>query len=236
MKLSLIKIAFLLIISLFGANTYAYGDPWDREGYFGGLLNVSFNQWEPGLGNKSIPNRAMGGAFVGGFRINDWFAVELSYDYLQSRSKQVSANKNEQVLDRIIPSHQETHKGKFNLKGWGASVGLFSDYLFDELQIFANIGIANLKPKVLHTHVSTVAIIGLPEAFINVKETLNAKSKYIPKASIGFHYMIEEWVGLRGSVTWYNTSRFGYITNTNSQNSAKLKDTFVGSFGILFFI
>jgi hypothetical protein len=231
-----VLIMFLLTSSLAAMNAHACGEPWDREGYIGGLFNFSFSQWENGRGSKAIPDKALGGTLIGGFRVNDLLAIELSYDYLQSRSKRASANQNEQLLGRAIPSHQETHEGKFNLKGWGVSMGLFSNYLFDEFQVFGNLGIASLKPKVTHTHVSTVAVVGLPEAFINAKETLTAKAKYIPKASIGFHYMIEEWIGIRGSGTWYNTSRFNDITNASSENTAKLKDTFMFSLGVLFFI
>ncbi len=203
----------------------------DYRPYFGVGVKMNHQQWEKGFGHNVFRKDLPQGEFFVGAQVHENLGFDIGYQATPTKRKFVTLGANESFLGlntSVISDPPVSYLSFVQTKGVYAAInGMLPLTSEKNLSLLGQIGITHLN--VIHiTH--TIADTNPPPSnILTTKLIFNAK-KLIPKLAIGLQYQpSQQNFGIRGTVNWDNTKRFGkmYVKNLNRTSaSVKMKNTF----------
>lgn len=201
------------------------------EPYVGVDAQYRFMAFRNGYGGGVFKKQSPQGNIYVGLKFCDYLGLEAGYFASLQQSRNSTTPRGQRFLGEIL-TDSVTATSSSRIDGWHLNVLGFlpfclSDYNFEA---FGFVGLANVRVR---TKSTITALNGIPDN--GVPEIKLALTRTVLRAGAGLQYMLTDCIGIRGAVTWENTSRLNNIRSVNSDNPAlvaKLQDSCILGLGL----
>lgn len=191
------------------------------------------------FGGNSLKKNYPQGNFFAGLKFNDCVGVELGYEISTKKSHSRTLPNTDVVFGRTINfappfTFTSTSTASSKIHGWNLNLVGYLPVLCEDnsLSLIGSVGVAQLKVRA-HTKIrTTVFEPGETPVFTDANLHFH-KSKAVLRLAGGAQYMMTECIGVRGLVTWENTSKFKmHRLRETARFVAKPKNTFIYGLGV----
>lgn len=257
-KLSLLAAPAVMLAASSSAFAMSSFTDWCLTPYAGVDAQIRHMALKDNFGGKQTVKNYPQGNFFAGLKVNDYLGIEVGYETTQRKSRNTTNGDLVSVFNVPNQSHivfapllidgvfpvTTTDSVSSRIQGFNASLmGYFP--ICDEycLQLIGGVGVARLRANIKHTVKTSTAVIVsplLPDPITETTEqnsvTTFKKTKTVVRVMGGLQHMISDCAGVRGTVTWENTSRLS-INGVETPPSAttpmaKLKDSVIYGVGV----
>lgn len=209
--------------------------------YAGVDAQVRHMSFQKKFGGNVLKKNYPEGNFFAGLKFNDYIGIEAGYEVSKKKSRANPLNNTDIVLGAgLINDPLVTYKNSASTKihGWNLNLSGYLPIFCEDnsLNLIGSVGLAQLKLRIRERLTLTIQEPGeTPVSFErNVHLLKHNKHKAVLRLAGGAQYMITDCVGVRGLVTFENTSKLKTpgISSTHSALIAKPKNTFIYGLGI----
>ncbi|MCS5707823.1 hypothetical protein CC99x_002780 [Candidatus Berkiella cookevillensis] len=224
----------LLILLLPSVTHAAYFFGYPIYPYLGLDLQYRETPLHKGQGDNIFASQFHQGQLYTGVRFLEYFGLELTLSKSNIKNEARVFGGNNVVLGVFIPpaGPTEAHQSHAEFKSFSANVIGFYPIPFDKrcrTELIASMGVARSHPKFIDDLTSLNGVpLAVPQSF-----TFD-KRKTILRLMAGLQYKLTHNIGLRGSISFEDTSRFNTFKSNQPGNIRiiSLKDSFIFGLGI----
>ena len=225
--------------------------------YVGVDAQIRHMPFQKDFGGNVLKKNYPQGNFFAGLKFNDYVGIEAGYEVSKKKSATKTHNNSDVIFgNRVIQEDPFTtvtsikSDASSKIHGWNLNLVGFLPILCDDnsLQLIGSVGLAQLKLKSKNLVTFSTSSEDLDPSSGNVIFTPNTtttlssyqKRKVVLRIGTGVQHMITDCIGIRGLVTWENTSKLnakpkssnGAPTILPASEKAKTKNSFQYGLGI----
>lgn len=197
--------------------------------YIGAEVQRRTTNYVRGFGDNLYNKNFAQANFFLGLKFCDYAGIELGYETTNKSRRIVNLPKGSTLFgqDEFFSSSWDS---RAQLNGW--NINLMGFVPLSEnipISLFGSVGIAILKCRV---QPNLTMAVGNPELIIYDA----TKTRPVLRLTTGIQYMLLDCLGVRGSIGWENTSKFGNFQEPDVKETviAKFKDSV--NFGLGLFV